>query len=109
MAELIDKFVWTLTASTAATTSTGAWHDVKGHGNRHSFYMECGALTSGTIWIQTARSSASTAVTTLSTTAMSTLGVAGFFQATDGPLFAVRPVATDMSTGGTIIVEMVVN
>jgi len=109
MAELTDKFVWTLTASTGATTSTGAWHDVKGYGNRHTFYMECNALTSGTIWIQTARSSASTAATTLSTTTMSTLGLTGFFQATDGPLFAVRPVATAMTTGGTITIEMVVN
>lgn len=107
--ELIDKFVWTLSGGTAASTVLGAWHDLHGYGVYHTFYMAHSSLTSGTVNIQTALSSSATAISTLASVTVGSTGGAGFFQSTPGPLYFVRAVSPVLTTGGSVIVEMVVN
>src|SRR5690349_21836957 len=82
-------------------SSVGTAIDFSGYGLETTFYVESGASSSGTITIESARTSAGPFVTIASTTISST-GSGAIMEVT-GPFLFVRPRVG--SSGGTWVIE----
>lgn len=95
-----SRYTWALdTVSTAGTAI-----DFRGFGVENSFYVENGAASSGTITIESARTS-SGPWATIASTGMATTGTAAVMEVT-GPLLFVRPRVAS-TVGGTWTIEAV--
>ena len=97
MSNLQNRYTWTLAASSAGTAI-----DFQGWGVETSFYVESGAVSSGVITIESARTAAGPWATIASTTVAST-SAATVMEVT-GPLLFVRP---RVASTGTWTVEAV--
>jgi len=92
---------WTFTSS-----GVGAAFDCRGYAESHTFYIEAGTGSSGTVQIESARTSTGTWVAMGPAISVST--AASVLQL-GGPLMWVRPHATACPSTATLIVDLIGN